>query len=420
MAAAEQPATTIPLATATCSAQWTHSSIAVEDDDSGMFSYLPPGTANTQPSPGLSSFSRGNTGFSVAVNPTGSGEGELSAAATYALAAKSGRMPPTRDGLPLSSLKEERRRDSDEESDWVRGHTQGDYGSQWEDQARSDTSSAFEIGGGGGLQQEGIEMVTRTHTPTRSEDEKMIAEFDAMRGLHHVPGYGFEDDEEDSPYPEVRASVSNYDDMDMPVLTFRTWALGIFFGCLIGGLNSFFTFRYPAPYVTPIIAQVVSYPCGKILAWLLPAKTWKMPDFLVRRGWDDTCSFNPGPFNIKEHTVILMMTTASSSPAYGLYFAVTTEKFYGRPQGIGLDILIVLCTQMIGFGIAGLCRRFLVWPASLIWPQNLLYCTLLNTLHAEDDTMDDGGGVSRYRFFIWVSIASFFYYFLPGTLIWSL
>ena len=34
-------------------------------------------------------------------------------------------------------------------------------------------------------------------------------------------------EEEDSPYPEVRASVSNIDDPEMPCLTLRMWAIGL-------------------------------------------------------------------------------------------------------------------------------------------------------------------------------------------------
>ena len=34
-------------------------------------------------------------------------------------------------------------------------------------------------------------------------------------------------DEEDSPYPEVRASVSNVDDTEMPALTIRMWFVGL-------------------------------------------------------------------------------------------------------------------------------------------------------------------------------------------------
>lgn len=41
-------------------------------------------------------------------------------------------------------------------------------------------------------------------------------------------------EEEDSPYPEVRASVSNIDDPDMPALTIRMWFIGLFL-CSTGG-----------------------------------------------------------------------------------------------------------------------------------------------------------------------------------------
>lgn len=34
-------------------------------------------------------------------------------------------------------------------------------------------------------------------------------------------------EEEDSPFAEVRASVSNIDDPEMPCLTFRMWIIGL-------------------------------------------------------------------------------------------------------------------------------------------------------------------------------------------------
>jgi hypothetical protein len=40
--------------------------------------------------------------------------------------------------------------------------------------------------------------------------------------------------EEDSPFPEVRASVSNIDDPEMPVMTVRMWVIGLTL-CLIAG-----------------------------------------------------------------------------------------------------------------------------------------------------------------------------------------
>jgi len=60
------------------------------------------------------------------------------------------------------------------------------------------------------------------------------------------------EEEEDSPYAEVRASVSNMDDPDMPVLTFRMWAIGIFLNVGSAAINAFFNFRNPQLYVVSL------------------------------------------------------------------------------------------------------------------------------------------------------------------------
>ncbi|KAI5478852.1 proton-dependent oligopeptide transporter, POT family [Pseudohyphozyma bogoriensis] len=348
-------------------------------------------------------------------------EDEVSPEEAYAFAAQRAKdeqfMPETRDGMV--SVKSGGARVSEEDSEYELAARYG-YGGRYEDQARSDArseaSSAFDENG------RRIERMVDGGPMDRqqSADEKMMADLELLGENPGMPGFEYEDDEEDSPYPEVRASVSNYDDVDIPVLTFRSWLLGLGFASIVGGLNSFLNLRYPTVYLTPIIIQVVTYPLGKILAYVLPDRVWRAPRWAVRLGLEEEWSFNPGPFNIKEHTIILIMANAASSPAYALNYSTVVEKYYGIEQGVGLDILLVLTTQMIGFGVAGLCRRFLVYPASLIWPQNLVYCTLLNTLHAEDDTIDGGGGISRYSFFKWATIAAFVYYFLPGFLFTAL
>jgi len=92
------------------------------------------------------------------------------------------------------------------------------------------------------------------------------------------------------------------------------------------------------------------------------------------------------------------MANAAIPPAYALNLTVVLDKFFNTPQGVGFDIAIVLSSQMVGFAFAGICRRFLVWPSAMIWPQNLVLCTLLNTFHAEDDDGQDGS-MTRFRFF---------------------
>ncbi|WWC88117.1 OPT family small oligopeptide transporter [Kwoniella dendrophila CBS 6074] len=220
--------------------------------------------------------------------------------------------------------------------------------------------------------------------------------------------------EEDSPYPEVRASVSNIDDPDMPALTLRAWFLGILFVILGSGINTFFVFRTPAPYLSPLIVQVVAYPVGKFAAWLLPINTWKLPRFLG----GSEISLNPGPFNIKEHTIIVMMANVAIGPAYAIYATVSSELWYKHKFGYGFDIMIILATQLTGFTMAGLCRRFVVWPASMIWPGNLVVTTNLNTLHAEEDGFQ--GGMSRFKFLVICMGGAFAYYFFPGFLFTAL
>lgn len=76
-------------------------------------------------------------------------------------------------------------------------------------------------------------------------------------------------DEEDSPYEEVRVSVSNMDDPDMPVLTFRMWFIGIFLTVGSAAVNTFFNFRNPQIYVIslPVLCVVVVVASSGCTRW---------------------------------------------------------------------------------------------------------------------------------------------------------
>jgi hypothetical protein len=76
---------------------------------------------------------------------------------------------------------------------------------------------------------------------------------------------------------------------------------------------------------------------------------------------------------------------------------VASQMYYGLSVNYWFELLLQLAMQLTGFGLAGLCRRFLVWPASMVWPQNLVLCTLLNTLHGRDEQVPQGGCVGRRR-----------------------
>ena len=69
-----------------------------------------------------------------------------------------------------------------------------------------------------------------------------------------------------------------------------------------------------------------------------------------------------------------------------------------------------MSTQLIGFSMAGICKRFVVAPPSMIWPENLLTAVLFNTLHGQETLGTQArGGISRLRFFYYVFIGYIFY-----------
>jgi hypothetical protein len=97
-----------------------------------------------------------------------------------------------------------------------------------------------------------------------------------------------------------------------------------------------------------------------------------------------------------------------------------------------------MSTQLIGFSIGGVARRFLVQPPSMsmvyfrsisvflpilliVWPNNLVTCALFNTLHAQTYAgVGNRGGLSRERFFLYAFLGSATWYLFPGYLFQAL
>ena len=222
--------------------------------------------------------------------------------------------------------------------------------------------------------------------------------------------------ENDSPYPEVRAAVRNYD-IDMPTNTIRAWTIGMFMVTLGSGMNMLFSMRSPQIIITAFVAQLVAYPIG--LGWDLIMPRRQFNTFGVK--W----SLNPSPFNMKEHALITIMAnvTFGAGAAYSTDTIVAQKGFYHQDFGVGFQLLLTLGTQMIGYGYAGMLRKYLVWPASMIWPTNFVNTSLFYALHdhtPSDPAKANGWSVGRYRYFLYVFIGSFVWYWFPGMFTLSL
>lgn len=215
--------------------------------------------------------------------------------------------------------------------------------------------------------------------------------------------------EDDSPYPEVRSAVANTDDPDIPVSTLRAYVMGFFWAILISGLNQFFYFRYPSVTIANYVGQLLSFPMGRAWAKFMP--NWRIFGHQL----------NPGPFTIKEHVLITIMASVGATTAYATDIVAVQRVYYDQNYNFGYQWMIVMSTQMIGFSIGGILRRFLVNPPSMIWPINLVTCALFNTLHSQVYTgIGNRGGISRERFFFYVWLAGVLWYFFPGYIFQAL
>ncbi|KDQ62166.1 hypothetical protein JAAARDRAFT_65967 [Jaapia argillacea MUCL 33604] len=219
-----------------------------------------------------------------------------------------------------------------------------------------------------------------------------------------------------SPYPEVRAVVDNHDDPSMPASTFRAWTIGLIYVCLGAFINQFFSIRQPGIGVGSNVAQLLAYPFGKLLELILPTTQFTTFGY--------TWSLNPGPFNLKEHMVITIMANVGFSAPYTNYviWVQYIDRFFGQPWAgqFGYQILIGLSTNFIGYGLAGLTRRFLVYPVHAIWPYNLATIALNRAFHAGRNDVANGWRISRMRYFMMCFGAMFCYFWFPNYIFQAL
>ncbi|KFY90028.1 hypothetical protein V498_06221, partial [Pseudogymnoascus sp. VKM F-4517 (FW-2822)] len=196
--------------------------------------------------------------------------------------------------------------------------------------------------------------------------------------------------------PSDTNSSVDYDDK-VPANTIRAWVIGMTWTTIGSAINMLFSLRNPSIYLTPVVTLLLSYPTGVAWAAVMPTRRFKT--------FGITWSLNPGPFNMKEHAVIVIMANASfgGSTAYSTDVLLAQEVYYKQKFGWGYQLLLTITCQMLGLGLAGLTRTWLVEPAAMIWPSNLVTTTLFETIHtktAPDAVKTSGWTMGRYKWFL--------------------
>ncbi|KAI9098012.1 hypothetical protein K1719_025783 [Acacia pycnantha] len=211
------------------------------------------------------------------------------------------------------------------------------------------------------------------------------------------------EDNDESPIEEVRVTVPTDDDPTLPVWTFRMWFLGLISVALLSFINTFFQYRAEPMVVTMISVQIATLPIGKFMAKMLPTTKYRV------LGWE--FSLNPGPFNVKEHVLISIFANVAGNTAYAVGIVDIIKAFYARKISFLAGWILVITTQVLGYGWAGILKKYVIEPAHMWWPSTLVQVSLFRALHEKDHRR-----MSRGKFFLIAFVCSLAWYVVPGYL----
>ncbi|KAF4614385.1 hypothetical protein G7Y89_g15352 [Cudoniella acicularis] len=200
------------------------------------------------------------------------------------------------------------------------------------------------------------------------------------------------------------------DDPSLSPWTFRAFFLGIGLAVFASVLQEIYYFKPQAIYISIVFMTVVGYAIGEAMS-------------LIPRYGPILKFINPFPFNSKEHGFIVIMASAAATNAVSTEILAAQKLYYNQDPNAGAAIFLVISSQLLGFGIAGLLRSVLVQPSRMLWPINIPVVSLLETLHRDKSE-------TRFRLkvfwivfgiiFVWEIIPEWIFPLLQGLSIFCL
>lgn len=220
-----------------------------------------------------------------------------------------------------------------------------------------------------------------------------------------------------SPYPEVRAVCDAYDDPTIPCETPRVYLVGLIWTAIGTFINQFFAQRQPKIIFPTTVSQLFIYPTGLLCALIFPK--WKF------KVWKYTIDMNPGPWTHKEQMLATIFFSIAGGTTSYVNYNLHVQKmavFYNNTWvDFGYETLLILSTNFMGFGFAGVLRKFAIYPIKAIWPSILPDVALNKALmQRESKESINGWTISRYAWFFGVTAFSFVYFWIPNYLFTAL
>ncbi|KAL1669826.1 OPT oligopeptide transporter protein-domain-containing protein [Schizophyllum commune] len=202
--------------------------------------------------------------------------------------------------------------------------------------------------------------------------------------------------------------MSLEDDPTLPIFTLRSVVLGIGFAAFASVLGQLFYFRPQTISVSQLFLQIFAFILGKAMEEVIPG-TNPNSRFPLRDSWWARF-LNPGPFNIKEHVAITIMGATSSDSALAISIFAAQDLYYNVKPNAATAIFTLIGSQLIGYGLAGMMRVFLVWPTFAVYPHIIPTVQLFDVLHRGQNFFLQK---KRVRFFWGTLVAIFVWEWFP-------
>ncbi|KAG5984604.1 hypothetical protein E4U55_004046 [Claviceps digitariae] len=176
-----------------------------------------------------------------------------------------------------------------------------------------------------------------------------------------------------------------------PALTFRSIVLASVLSAFQAVMSQIYSFKPTAVGISGTFIVLIAYWVGKAWAAVLPRGDRQELRWRQQGGQGDlplrirvVRFLNPGPWNLKEHTVCAITATSASNAAASITVFTAQDLFYDLPLSATTIVLSVISIGLFGYGICGILRPICVWHVESVYWSSIPTIKTLQGLHWQD------------------------------------
>ncbi|KAL2196920.1 peptide transporter [Corynascus similis CBS 632.67] len=199
-------------------------------------------------------------------------------------------------------------------------------------------------------------------------------------------------------------------------LTFRSILLATILSAFQAVMYQIYMFKPTAITIQGTFIVLLAYFLGNGWAAILPRGDKLIARWRSQGGqgrlplWITILNLlNPGPWNLKEHSICAITATSASNAAPSVQVFAAQDLFYNLPLSPATVILAVISIGLFGYGLCGIMRPIAVWHVDAVYWSNLPTVKTLQGLHWQEVKNS-----KPLRWFWYSFVGMFFYEFLPA------